>query len=59
MSKSAWLFLCLTLLSVALGLGTTSQQTQTLAFVASAVLGSLLVLTLIKGRRIKFDPLLR
>lgn len=59
MSKSAWLFLCLTLLSVALGLGATSQQTQTLAFVASAVLGSLWVLTLIKGRRIKFDPLLR
>lgn len=59
MSKSAWLFLCLTLLSVALGLGVASQQTQTLAYVASAVLGSLLVLTLIKGRRIKFDPLMR
>lgn len=41
-------------MSAALGLGATSQQAQILAFVASAVLGSLLIIALIKGRRIKF-----
>ncbi len=59
MSKSAWLFLCLTLATALIGLETESAQGQTTAFIASAIFGSLLVLTLIVGRRIKFDPVLR
>ncbi len=59
MSKTAWLFLCLTLVTALLGLSTTSQDEQTTAFIASAVFGSLLMLALIAGRRIKFDPVLR
>ncbi|WP_248752561.1 PA3371 family protein [Pseudomonas sp. MWU15-20650] len=59
MSKTAWLFLCLTLVAALLGLSTTSQDEQTTAFIASAVFGSLLMLALIAGRRIKFDPVLR
>ncbi|MFL1418370.1 PA3371 family protein [Pseudomonas fildesensis] len=59
MTKSAWLFLCLTLATGVTGLETTSQDGQTTAFIASAVFGCLLILTLIVGRRIKFDPVLR
>ncbi|MDY7068185.1 hypothetical protein PsexTeo8_46840 [Pseudomonas extremaustralis] len=60
MSKSAWLLLCLTLAIGAIGLGADAQQDlQTSAFIASGVSASLLLLTLILGRRIKFDPVLR
>lgn len=59
MSKFAWLFLCLTALTVVLGLSTESHDGQTTAFVTSGVFACLLLLTLIAGRRIKFDPILR
>ena len=59
MSKPAWLFLCLTLASVILGLNLNAQDAQTTSFIASGVFASLLLLTLIVGRRIKFDPVLR
>ncbi|WP_025854118.1 PA3371 family protein [Pseudomonas sp. CHM02] len=59
MSKFAWLFLCLTAFTGVLGLGAESPGGQTTAFIASGVLASLLLLTLIVGRRIKFDPVLR
>ncbi|NWC91648.1 MULTISPECIES: PA3371 family protein [unclassified Pseudomonas] len=59
MTKSAWLFLTLALAAVALGLNVLSQDVQTAAFVAAAVFGSLWVVTIVIGRRIKFDPVLR
>ena len=59
MSKFAWLFLCLTAFTGAVGLGAESHDGQTTAFIASGVFASLLLLTLIMGRRIKFDPVLR
>jgi len=59
MSKFAWLFLCLTIATGLMGLSTSSQNGQTSAFVAAGVFASLLLLTLIMGRRIKFDPVLR
>ncbi|WP_338478239.1 PA3371 family protein [Pseudomonas trivialis] len=59
MSKSSWLFLCLTLISAAFGLQASAQGGQITAYIASAVFAVLLVLTLIVGRRIKFDPVLR
>ncbi|MCK3845096.1 MULTISPECIES: PA3371 family protein [unclassified Pseudomonas] len=59
MSKPAWLFLCLTLMAGFLALATDSPGVQATAFIVSAVFGSLLILALIAGRRIKFDPLLR
>ena len=59
MNKFAWLFLCLTAPTGILGLGAESQDGQTTAFVASGVFASMLLLTLIVGRRIKFDPVLR
>ncbi|MBO0496717.1 PA3371 family protein [Pseudomonas sp. Marseille-Q1929] len=59
MSKPAWLFLCLTLAAVILGLNVNAQDEQTTSFIASGVFASLLLLTLIVGRRIKFDPVLR
>ncbi|WDU63434.1 hypothetical protein LRS56_02395 [Pseudomonas poae] len=59
MTKSAWLFLCLTAITGILGLSADSQDGQTTAFVATGVFASLLLLTLIVGRRIKFDPVLR
>lgn len=59
MSKLAWLLLCLTFAAILLGLASTAQDDQTTAFIASAVFGSLLLLTLIVGRRMKFDPILR
>ncbi|MBT2373995.1 PA3371 family protein [Pseudomonas fluorescens] len=59
MTKSAWLFLTLALVTGIAGLNITSQDIQTTAFIASAVCGSLWLLTTIIGRRFKFDPLLR
>ncbi|AZE85349.1 hypothetical protein C4J98_3960 [Pseudomonas orientalis] len=59
MSKPAWLFLCLTLVTALLGLNDDAQESATLAFIASAVFGCLLILSLAVGRRIKFDPVLR
>ncbi|AMS23349.1 hypothetical protein AYK59_25650 [Pseudomonas synxantha] len=59
MSKLAWLLLCLTCAATLIGLASTTQVNQTTAFIVSAVFGSLLLLTLIVGRRIKFDPVLR
>ncbi|KQM47031.1 hypothetical protein ASE80_16240 [Pseudomonas sp. Leaf15] len=59
MSKSAWLFLCLTIATGVLGLGATSEDGQTAATVAAVVFTSLLLLTLFMGRKIKFDPVLR
>lgn len=59
MSKSAWLFLCLTVATGLLALGTTSEEGQTAAMVAAGVFTSLLLLTLFMGRKIKFDPVLR
>ena len=59
MTKSSWLFLCLALTNVLLGLNTLSQEGQTTAFIASGIFASLFVVTLIVGRRIKFDPVLR
>lgn len=59
MTKSAWLFLTLALAAVGLGLNVLSQDVQSVAFVAAAVFGSLWLLAIIIGRRIKFDPVLR
>lgn len=59
MNKFAWLFLCLTTTTGILGLNADSHDGQTTAYIASGVFASLLLLTLIVGRRIKFDPVLR
>ncbi|WP_330212697.1 PA3371 family protein [Pseudomonas sp. Z18(2022)] len=59
MTKSAWLFLTLALATAGLGLNVVSQDAQTVAFVVAGVFGSLWVLAIIIGRRIKFDPVLR
>ncbi|AZP71073.1 hypothetical protein EJJ20_14430 [Pseudomonas poae] len=59
MTKSAWLFLCLTLATGIFGLSASSEGEQTTALIAAGVSASLLLLTLIVGRRIKFDPVLR
>ncbi len=59
MSKFAWLFLCLTVITGILGLNADAPEGQTLALVATGAFACLLVLTLIVGRRFKFDPVLR
>ncbi|WP_431700666.1 PA3371 family protein [Pseudomonas sp. BR20] len=59
MSKFAWLFLCLTIVTGLLGLSASSQEGQTSAFITAGVFASLLLLTLVMGRRIKFDPVVR
>ncbi|NVZ70126.1 PA3371 family protein [Pseudomonas costantinii] len=59
MTKTAWLFLCLTAITGITGLSTSAQDEQTTAFIAAGVSASLLLLNLIVGRRIKFDPVLR
>lgn len=59
MNKFAWLFMCLTAMAGFMGLSAESHDGQTTAFIASGVFASLLVITLIVGRRIKFDPVLR
>ena len=59
MTKSAWLFLCLTVVTGMLGLSASSEDGQTTALVAAGISASLLLFTLVVGRRIKFDPVLR
>lgn len=59
MTKTAWLFLLLALACCILGLTAASQDVQNSAFIASGVSGSLFVLAMVRGRRIKFDPVLR
>ncbi|NVZ52904.1 hypothetical protein HX792_21345 [Pseudomonas sp. B6002] len=59
MTKSAWLFLGLTLAAGVFGMSASAQDEQTTAFVVAGVFASLLVLSLIVGRRFKFDPVLR
>ena len=59
MNNFAWLFLCLTAVTGILGLNAEPSDSQTTAFIASGVFASLSLLTLIMGRRIKFDPVLR
>ncbi len=59
MTKSAWLFLCLTTATGTYGLAADSQDTQLSALIASGICASLLLLSLVMGRRIKFDPVLR
>ncbi|KTC63015.1 hypothetical protein AO262_33330 [Pseudomonas fluorescens ABAC62] len=59
MTKSAWLFLLLTVATGAYGLNTDAQNTQLTALIASGVCSGLLLFTLVVGRRIKFDPVLR
>lgn len=59
MNKSAWLFLTLALAAAGIGLNVLSQDVQTVSFVAAGVFGSLWVLAVFIGRRIKFDPVLR
>ncbi|RDS87265.1 PA3371 family protein [Pseudomonas fluorescens] len=59
MSKFAWLFLSLTIATSLFGLSASSHDGQTSAFIAAGVCASLLLLTLVVGRRIKFDPVLR
>lgn len=59
MNKSAWLFLTLALAAAGVGLNVLSQDVQSVSFVAAGVFGSLWVLAVFIGRRIKFDPVLR
>ena len=59
MTKSAWLFLCLTLTTGVFAMFTPPQDEQTTTFIAMGVFASLLMLSLIAGRRFKFDPVLR
>jgi threonine/homoserine efflux transporter RhtA len=59
MTKPAWLFLTLALACAGLGLNVVSQDLQTVSFAAAGVFGSLWVLAIVIGRRIKFDPVLR
>lgn len=59
MSKSAAGFFILTLLSGILHLSVVQDTFVTLPLIASGVFGALFVLSLIAGRKIKFDPILR
>lgn len=59
MSKSAAGFFILALLSGILHLCLDQEATLTLPLIACGVFGTLFVLALIAGRRIKFDPVLR
>lgn len=59
MTKSAWLFLCLSLAAGVFGMITPPQDEQATAFIVMGVFAGLLVLSLIVGRRFKFDPVLR
>ncbi|MBY8948787.1 MULTISPECIES: PA3371 family protein [unclassified Pseudomonas] len=59
MTKSGWLFLCLTAVTGLYGLSADTQDGQTTALIASGVCACGLLLTLVVGRRIKFDPVLR
>ncbi|SDU85463.1 PA3371 family protein [Pseudomonas mucidolens] len=59
MTKPAWLSLTLALAAGLLGLDVTSHGMQIAAFVASGILTATGVLSLIAGKRFKFDPVLR
>lgn len=59
MTKPAWLFLCLTLATGIAGVSSASEDGQTTAFVASGIFATFWLLSLIVGRRFKFDPVLR
>ncbi|EJN23094.1 hypothetical protein PMI36_02798 [Pseudomonas sp. GM79] len=59
MSKSAAGFFVLALLSGILHLSLVGDTVVTLPLIACAVFGTLFVLALIAGRKIKFDPVLR
>ncbi|MGY2292099.1 PA3371 family protein [Pseudomonas sp. SDO528_S397] len=59
MTKSAWLFLALALMSGVTAVSAVSQDVQTFALIAASVFGGLFVLAALVGRRIKFDPVLR
>ena len=59
MSKSAAGFFVLALLSGILHLSLAGDTVVTLPLIACAVFGTLFVLALIAGRKIKFDPVLR
>jgi len=59
MSKSAAGFFVLALLSGILHLSLTQELVVTLPLIACGVFTALLVLALIAGRKIKFDPVLR
>ncbi|WP_223522227.1 PA3371 family protein [Pseudomonas sp. A-B-26] len=59
MSKSAAGFLILALLSGILHLALVQESVVTPPLIACGVFGGLFVLTLIAGRKIKFDPVLR
>lgn len=59
MTKSAWLFLILSIVASSAALNLPAQGSQQGAFIASGVFASLFVGALIIGRRIKFDPVLR
>lgn len=59
MSKLAAGFLIMTLLTGILHLSLAQEKAVTLPLIACAVFGSLFVLALVAGRKIKFDPVLR
>ena len=59
MSKSAAGFFILALLSGILHLSLVGDTVVTPPLIACAVFGTLFVLALIAGRKIKFDPVLR
>ncbi|MDE1163845.1 MAG: hypothetical protein PW845_00320 [Pseudomonas sp.] len=61
MSKSAWalLFVALASFLAAMSLPQDAAQGSALLGTLSAVSGTLFLLALFKGRKIKFDPLLR
>ncbi len=59
MTKSGWLFLCLAVVTGIYGLDADTQNVRLTALIASGASACLLLLTLVVGRRIKFDPILR
>ncbi|MEO8642381.1 PA3371 family protein [Pseudomonas sp.] len=59
MSKSAAGFFILALLSGILHLSVVQDTVLTLPLIACGVFGTLFMLALIAGRKIKFDPVLR
>ncbi|MBD8194980.1 hypothetical protein IFR35_26180 [Pseudomonas fluorescens] len=59
MTKFAWLFVCMTTVTGIYGLVADSQDVQLTSLIASGVCASFLLLSLVMGRRIKFDPVLR
>lgn len=59
MTKSAWLFLALALMTGVTALSASSHDVQLFALIAASVFAGLFVLAALVGRRIKFDPILR